>query len=240
MSVPSAQAAHDELLAAMPTNARHDPCALCQSGTGTAETAKEEAEVAGDERSFTESQHTALLTDAVARETASLNVAKEELEARVETLQSEKATLDSEKADLLGRIDVLEAEKAATQKSHDDVVAEFEAFKKDLEEKAAVEARKADRTTRVKAANANLVDTYFTDERVQRWAQMSDEQFDALVADLTESATAAAPAAGDGKPVEQQARETAAFTGGTTPTAGEGSTLGAFFTRTGKLPAASA
>jgi uncharacterized protein (UPF0335 family) len=138
-------------------------------------------------------------------------------------------------AELASQIDVLEAEKVALQKSHDDVVAEFEAFKNDLEQKAAVEARKADRTQRVKAANANLADTYFTEERIQRWAQMPDEAFDALVADLTESA----PAPGEQR-VEQQARETAAFTGGTAPTASEGSLLGAFLTRTGKLPAASA
>jgi dynactin complex subunit len=218
----------------MPNAARHDPCALCHSGAGTAEKAKEEAEVAGDERSFTESQHQALLTDAVARETASLTVAKEELETHVESLTNEKAALDTEKAELASRIDVLEAEKAALQKSHDDVVAEFEAFKQDLEEKAAVEARKVDRTQRVKAANANLADTYFTEERIQRWAQMSDDSFDSLVADLTESA----PAAGEQR-VEQQARETAAFTGGTSPKASETSTLGAFFVGTGKLPAAS-
>jgi chromosome segregation ATPase len=236
MSVPSAQMAHDELLAQKPLHVRHEPCALCHSGAGTAEKAKEVAEVAGDDRTFTESQHQALLTDAVARETASLNVVKEELEARVETLSSEKAAVDAEKAELQSRIDVLEAERAAAQKAHEDSVAEFEAFKTDLEEKAAVEARKADRVTRVKAANASLGDAYFTEERVLRWAQMSDEQFDSLVADITESAATSASST-ETKPATEQARETAAFTGGTTPTVTEGSTLGALFARTGKLPA---
>jgi hypothetical protein len=42
----------------------------------------------------------------------------------------------------------------------------------------------------VQKANANLADTFFSHERITRWAEMADEAFDVLVADMTEMAKA--------------------------------------------------
>jgi len=232
MSVTSVQRAHDELLKAMPSGASHDACPLCHPGAGDSEKAKE-AEVA-DERTFTQTEHFALLTDAVQRETAALAEVKEDLEGQITSLQSEKAELTSSVTDLQARIDVLDAEKAAAEQARDAATAEFEAFKAELAEKAAVEARKADRVARVKAANAALSEEYFTEARADRWAQMADETFEALVADITEAA-AAAPAKAETAGAEAP-RETAAFTGGTTPSAGSGSLFGQFLTATGHGP----
>ena len=69
--------------------------------------------MADGERTFTEAQHFALLTDAVARETASLSTAKEELETKVQTEATEKAALAATVTELESKIDVLAAEKAA-------------------------------------------------------------------------------------------------------------------------------
>jgi hypothetical protein len=216
MPEQSVRNAHDELLRHMPPGASHD-AAHCPFCDGASLTAKEVAGVA-DERTFTEAEHFALLTDAVQRETSSLTAEKSQLETTVSELQA--------------RVDVLEAEKAAETAAKDQAVSEFEAFKAEIAEKAAVEARKADRVARVKAA-AELPDTYFTDDRIQRWAEMADEQFEALVADLAEVAAAAPASSGDGKTVT----ETAAFKGGESPSTPTGSVLGQYFAARGLAPA---
>lgn len=264
MSVTSVQRAHDELLAAKPQGASHDDCPLCHPGAGSMETTKEVAVAEGD-RTFTEAQHFALLTDAVARETANLSTAKEELESKNAALETEKVELSATNTDLQSRIDVVEAEKAAAEQARDTVQAEFDAYKAAETEKAEVEARKADRLSQIKAANSALGEDYFTEARTQRWAEMSDETFTALVADITEAAAAMGmhkyDAGEDGsckacsKPqtagahfpvakeksaedLDKDGRETAAFTGGTTPTAGSGSSLfGQFMQKTGHAPA---
>lgn len=164
------------------------------------------------ERTFTEAEHLALLTDRVARETAELTAAKDQLA--------------TEKSQLQQRVDVLEAEKAAAVSERDSVTAEFEAFKNDLAEKAAVAERKEARIKRVKEANTSLPETYFTEERAQRWAEMAEEAFDVLLADLQEVKVAA--------PVTT---ETAAFTGGTSPTADSGSSVFGQFLMSRHAPA---
>lgn len=196
--------------------------------------------MADGERTFTEAQHFALLTDAVARETASLSTAKEQLDTQIADLSTEKAALAGTVTELQSKIDVLEAEKAAAEKARDEATASFEAHKQAEAEKAAVEARKSERVAAVKAADNGLTDEYFTDARAQRWAEMSDEAFTSLVSDLTEAAAARpAPTSTEAAAVTPEAaRETAAFKGGDTPTAGSGKSLfGEFLTRTGHAPA---
>ena len=263
MSANSVQRAHDELLTAMPAGASHDACPLCHPGDGDSSKVKEVAVADGD-RTFTEAQHFALLTDAVARETASLSSKTEDLETKVSGLDSEKAALSATIAELQTRIDVLDAEKAAAEQARDAAVAEFTAHKDAEAEKAAATERRAERVTALKAANSSLQDEYFTEQRVQRWAEMSQEQFDSLLVDITEAA-AMGPHKFVAKPGEadvckacdksekagmhgfaekavdgtEAVRETAAFKGGESPTAGSGVSLfGQFLTKTGHAPAA--
>lgn len=182
------------------------------------------------ERTFTETEHFALLTDAVARESASLTEKVQELEGTVTTVTQEKA---EEVSALQSRVDVLEAEKAAAEKAAADVQAAFDAYKAELAELAAVEARKAERAAKVKEVASDLEDTYFSDERVARWASMTEEAFEALIADLVEaSASKKTPPPFEKKDEDEkkneEARETAAFTGGDAPSAPAGSTLGQF------------
>lgn len=187
---------------------------------------------------YSEAQHFALLTSAVERETASLAEAKGTLETQVATLTSEKAALADELAGLKSRLDVIEAEKAAAEVRADAAAKEFADFQADLTLKAQVAVQKSARVDRVKCANSSLGEDFFTEERAQRWAEMSDEAFEALVADLTEAAAAGncAPGAMDGDPKkkgdQEMARESAAFTGGQTATSTEGeSTLALLLAR---------
>lgn len=196
--------------------------------------------MADGERTFTEAQHFALLTDAVARETASLSSAKEDLDAKVTDLSTEKAALTASITELETKIDVLDAEKAAAEQARDAAIAEFQAYKDAEAEKAAVEARKSERVAAVKAADSALAEEYFTEARAQRWAEMSDDAFGALVSDLTEAAaTRPAVANTDVAATPEAARETAAFKGGDAPKAPSGGSLfGQFMSKTGHAPAA--
>ena len=202
-----------------------------------------------DDPKFTESQHFALLADAVSRETAALTEAKTALETEKSELQEKVTGLESEKSSLESRIDVLEAEKAAEIASREKAEQEFAQYQADLAELAAVQERMAARVERVQAS-IDAPAEYFTEARAQRWAQMADEEFDALLADLAEHAAAKPKgddADADDTPAflkkkkaddSEKARETAAFTGGDSPSAPAGGSLfGAFLTATGKLPA---
>jgi len=192
-----------------------------------------------EERTFTEAQHFALLTDAVARETASLSTVKDELESKISAADSEKAALTATVSELQTRIDVLDAEKAAAEQGRDAAIAEFQSHKDAEAEKAAVQARKDERLVAIKAADGQLTEEYFTDARAQRWAEMSEESFAALVSDLTEAASARpVNKAAETAATTEAVRETAAFKGGEAPTSGGGVSLfGQFLSKTGHAPA---
>lgn len=189
-SEAEARAAHDALLAVQPAGVVHEPCDLCADPL---KNTKEVAQVAGtDDRTYTEAEHLALMADAVKRETAELAEAKDGLGTQVSELSQ--------------RVDVLEAEKAAAETKASQVQADFDAFKAEVERAREVETAKQERLSKVKAANEQLPDSYFTDERIQRWAEMTEEAFASLIDDLTAAAVAG--------PV----KETAAFSGGESPT----------------------
>ncbi len=171
---------------------------------------------------YSEAQHFSLLKSAVESETASLTAEKSEFESRITTLESEKAALATELSETKTRIDVLESDKATAEAAAETAKTELADFKALLERKKLIEEKKSSRKERVKAANENLSDGYFTDERITRWAEMSDEAFDGLVGEMTEFAAAAATKTADkaDDTVEtkttEAARESAAFTGGET------------------------
>lgn len=150
---------------------------------------------AGEDRTFTEAQNQALVDGAVKDATA-------EVSKQVESLEQEKA-------DLQTKLDGLEAEKATLTKERDDAVKAHDDFKAETEKKETIATAKVARSKAVKDANDKLADDYFTDERVNRWAEMSEEAF----ADVIEAikVTPATP--------PEPKRETAAFTGGATPPA---------------------
>jgi hypothetical protein len=198
-----------------------------------------------DTKVFTEEQHVQLLESAIERETASLTAATQELTVKVETLTSEKAAVETENTELQNKLDVVESEKAAETARADAAEKALTDFQDEIAEKAAIQERKEERLAAVKAADENLDDEYFTDGRVQRWAEMSDDSFAALVEDLSEAAAKKKPAflnkedmkdGGADDSTEKSSRETAAFKGGEAPTAVSGG-LRALLEATGKLPA---
>lgn len=182
----SAQLIHDELLATKPPTVVHEPCHLC---AGDIAHVKEVAHVTdANSRTYTEAEHVALLTDAVRRETAELQATNE--------------GLSTFKAELTSRVDVLEAEKSAAEAARDAATEALESFKAEVARTQEIEKAKQDRLDKVKAAAEHLPDSYFNDERIQRWAEMTEEAFTAFIEDITGAAPAAA------------VKETAAFKGG--------------------------
>lgn len=144
-----------------------------------------------DDRTYTEAEHLALLTDAVRRETAEQTQKQEQLQ--------------TERDELVKRVDVLEAEKASAETERDKLRTEFDEYKAEQEKAQQIAQAKEERATKVKAANDQLPDSYFTDERMQRWAEMTEEAFAEVVEAL--GATSGSPL-----------KETAAFSGGGTAT----------------------
>lgn len=193
------QSLHDELIAQIPAGQTHEACQLCPEPLMK----KEVAQVAGEDRTYTEAEHLALMADAVTRETAAVREAKESAEATL--------------GELKGRVDVLEAEKAAAETKVSEVQAAFDTFKADVERAREVETAKKDRLDKVKAAHDGLPDSYFTDERIQRWAEMTEEAFASLIDDLA--------AAKGANPV----KETAAFSGGDAPKSPDAPRVGSLF-----------
>ena len=191
-----AQRAHDALVQVMPAGT-HELCDLCPDPIK-----KEVAQVADADRTYTEVEHLALRADAVTRETAALTEAKDSVETKV--------------TELSARVDVLEAEKAALETKVSEAEKAFDDYKTELERLAAVELAKEERIKAVKAAREDLPENYFTEDRVQRWAEMETAAFEAFIEDIT-------VVAGSG------AKETAAFAGGESPTEATKVTVGRIF-----------
>lgn len=183
-------------------------------------------------RKYSQEEHEAILTDAVRREVASATEEKDrelsELKQRVDVLESEKAALEQAKTD--------------AEKAHEDYVA-------DQERAREVAERKDARVDAIKSVTAHeLPESYFSEERVTRWAEMAEEDFEALVDSQAEASAASLTSeeakelanldgdarraklveviakrkestTGDGTP--DPSRETAAFSGGVIPSARE-------------------
>jgi chromosome segregation ATPase len=190
--------------------------------------------VADEKNVYSEDQHFALLSSAVERETAALSEEKATLTATVETLTTEKAALEAQLSESASRVDVLEAEKSSAESAAEAARQELTDFKAELARKEQVEGLKSERAAAVKAAAPALEDGYFTQERVARWAEMSEETFASLVTDMTEAAAQTAKPAVEGDTSQaEQARESAAFTGdAVVRPKTEGSALGNFFRAT--------
>lgn len=145
---------------------------------------------ATDDRTFTEAELTAIVADRVARETANI------------TTEVEK--LRSDNTELANKLDAEISAKTAAEKSKADIEAEFEAFKKDAEDREQAAARKDERLKAVREAASHLSDDFFKDEkRIERIVAMKDEEFTGYVDDLKVS--------GGGTPKEKNGvpRETA-------------------------------
>lgn len=187
---------------------------------------------ADETKTYSATEHAAILDAEVARETAELRATTEDLKAE-HAAQTE--TLQAEKAEALNRVDVLEAEKSAAETARDAAVQELAEYKTSQERAAELETLKVARTDAVKAALEGIEESYFTEARVARWAEMSAEAWDIVLEDLKETAAAAKKNPfmkdEDEDDKKEKARETAAFKGdGAEPTSeGKESSLGTLF-----------
>jgi chromosome segregation ATPase len=145
---------------------------------------------ATEDRQFTESELTAIVADRVQRETANI------------TAEADKLRTDN--TELANKLDAEISAKQAAEKAKADVEAEFEAYKKDVEEREQAAARKDERLKAVREAASHLSDDFFKDEnRVKRIVAMDEDSFKGYVDDLKVS--------GGGTPKEKSGppRETA-------------------------------
>ncbi len=196
----SEQALHDLLLEKKPDGAEHDPlsCAFCIEAASV----KEEENVA-EQAIFTEEQHQALLASAI----------EEASKAAVATADAEILTLNEQ----------LDTAKASLVEQ-EALVTELETKVSDRDESDRLNKLAGERVAAVKAV-ANFTDEQI-EERQESWAKMSEEDFEAYLADIQVVAKAAVEAkATDGKPKTKF--------DGTRATAGEAGTetsaLGEFF-----------
>lgn len=153
--------------------------------------------MADDPRTYSETEHYALLNDAVTRETAAAQGKITELETANTALGTQVDTLETEKAQAIA-----DAEAARTE------LAEYKAT---AEAEKAQEAKREERLRQVAEANPVLDLTSTEGEageavktRTERIVAMSDEVFEGYLADMRQVAGQAAPAGG-GQPPRQSA-----------------------------------
>jgi chromosome segregation ATPase len=157
-----------------------------------------------DEKTFSESEHIAILADRVSKETSDL------------TVQLDQLTKD--KTELENKLDVAESAKTAAEQKAETAEKALTDYKASVEEQREAAARKDDRIKQVRESAEHLDDAFFDDEaRVARIVAMKDEDFQGYLADIKATAAKTAPAT----TTAQAPRETAMA--GATPTTQNGS-----------------
>lgn len=143
---------------------------------------------ATDDRTFTEAELTAIVADRVARETA-------EATAEVDKLRAENTELSN-------KLDAEISARQAAEQAKTDVEGQFEAHKKEAEEREQAAARKDERIKAVREAASHLSDDFFKDDkRIARIVAMADDEFTGYVDDLKVS-SGGTPQSDNGVPRE--------------------------------------
>jgi chromosome segregation ATPase len=133
-----------------------------------------------DEKTFSEQEHIAILTDRVAKETADLTAERDQLNATITELQN--------------KLDVAESAKTAAETAAQESTKSFDDFKANLEQEREAAARKDERIKQIRESAEHLDDKFFEDEaRVNRIVAMKDEDFQGYLADI-KATSAKAPA----------------------------------------------
>lgn len=196
-----------------------------------------------EESMLSQQAHQALVTAEVDRVTAALTAEKTALTDRVGALEADlaaaRAQTEQVRTEAAGKVDVLEAALATAKAQAEQVGADFDAFRAEIDLAARVAELRDERLSQMRAAAPGLSSEYFSDERVERWARMPEEEFATAKADV---AAAAPPASGEGgeAAILTAARTSAALSGDGLPTVGPSSrgasALGGFLrARQGRL-----
>lgn len=142
-----------------------------------------------DEKTFSETEHIAILSDRVATETSALT--------------AERDQLVSAKTELETKLDVAESARVAAEKKAEESDKALTDFKAEIETQREAAARKDDRLKLVREGAKHLDATFFEDEaRVARIVAMKDEDFQGYLADLTATAVPATAASATNVPRE--------------------------------------
>ncbi len=132
--------------------------------------------MADDDRTFSESELTAIVADRVARETADVAAERDQLKAQNDELQNK---LDVETS----------AKEAAVQEASEAKTA-LDEYKGEVEREREQSARKDERVKKVREAASHLSDDFFEDEkRVARLVAMSDDDFAGYLDDMRQTAS---------------------------------------------------
>lgn len=158
-----------------------------------------------DAKTYSESEHLAILADRVAQESASLT--------------TERDALKAERDELATKLDVAESAKSAAEARVTETEKAFDDFKNGVEAEREAAARKDQRVAKIREAAKHLKDEFFEDEaRVTRIVAMDESAFEGYLLDLSASAvpagsssTTAVPreSAMVGQPVDTKTESTA-------------------------------
>lgn len=127
------------------------------------------------DKTYTQAEHDAIVVAAVDRETASLQDRVAELEAK----NDEQAS----------RLEVVEAEKAAAETKATKAETDLAEFRSEVDAEKAAKERRDSRESAMREVAKSLGEDWFTDDRKDRWARMSDEDFDSQKAEIAEIAS---------------------------------------------------
>jgi hypothetical protein len=178
---------HDKMIAEMPDGAEHasEECPFCSDEQIT--------QRGGNMKSYSDEDIQALVAQAVADATKELTVELEglkstatvsEWEVKISTLQAEH---DEQVAALQASLDAAVISAESAKQEYENLLAFLESEKDRVEAEAVVEARKEERVKAVSEA-ATFPEDYLT-ANTDRWAEMSDEAFEALLADYRSMGT---------------------------------------------------
>lgn len=131
-----------------------------------------------DPKTYSEDEHIAILTDRVAKETATLTAERDQLNSGITELET--------------KLDVETSAKAAAELRAQEAEKALEDFKAQIETEREEAARKDTRVAKLRESAQHLGDDFFGDEkRLARIVAMKDEDFEGYLADLTVTAKAA-------------------------------------------------
>jgi hypothetical protein len=180
---------HDELLANKPEDAVHDAdaCPYCNP-----QTTNEDSDGGGDMKTYTEEEFTAAVQEAVAPVKAEADAKVSELKAELEANKADAAKSEAEGkiVEMQADLDKAEVRVAEAQAKYDDLVAFLNAEAAAAEEQAHREARRESRRAAIQEASRLSED--IIESRLDRWVEMEDAAFEAMLEDWQSVATASA------------------------------------------------
>jgi hypothetical protein len=180
VALEQAKAMHDALLAEKPDDATHDraECALCVM---TDAEIPADAGDTGGKMSYSEEELKAAVDAAVRTATAELEAKVKEAAAEAseteQQLEELRTAHEAEKSELQAKLDEAVLQAQTEKDRADGIVTWLEEEGAKAEAEAAIAARRDDRLAAVRES-ANFPDEYL-ESNADRWAAMSDEDFEA-------------------------------------------------------------